>query len=139
MLPALGESVTEGTVTRWLKQVGEQVAVDEPLVEVSTDKVDTEIPSPVAGVLVSIAVAEDQIAAVGAELGVIGTADAASTPAAAPAAAPAPTTPAAEPAPAAASPACTSPARTGGVRTCRTTGNTKSRASRARSSRAAGV
>ena len=51
MLPALGESVTEGTVTRWLKQVGDTVAVDEPLVEVSTDKVDTEIPSPVAGTL----------------------------------------------------------------------------------------
>ena len=53
-LPALGESVTEGTVTRWLKQVGDQVAVDEPLLEVSTDKVDTEIPSPVAGTLLEI-------------------------------------------------------------------------------------
>jgi len=54
VLPALGESVTEGTVTRWLKKVGETVAVDEPLVEVSTDKVDTEIPSPVAGVIEQI-------------------------------------------------------------------------------------
>ncbi|MCF8537617.1 MAG: 2-oxo acid dehydrogenase subunit E2, partial [Candidatus Nanopelagicales bacterium] len=53
-MPALGESVTEGTVTRWLKAVGDTVAVDEPLLEVSTDKVDTEIPSPVAGVLLSI-------------------------------------------------------------------------------------
>ena len=58
-LPALGESVTEGTVTRWLKQVGDAVAVDEPLLEVSTDKVDTEIPSPVAGKLLEIKVAED--------------------------------------------------------------------------------
>ena len=56
-LPALGESVTEGTVTRWLKQVGDTVAVDEPLLEVSTDKVDTEIPSPVAGVLLEITAA----------------------------------------------------------------------------------
>ena len=74
MLPALGESVTEGTVTRWLKQVGDSVAVDEPLVEVSTDKVDTEIPSPVAGVLLAITVGEDQTVDVGAELGVIGAA-----------------------------------------------------------------
>jgi hypothetical protein len=58
-LPALGESVTEGTVTRWLKNVGDTVAVDEPLVEISTDKVDTEIPSPVAGVIEEILVAED--------------------------------------------------------------------------------
>ncbi len=82
-LPALGESVTEGTVTRWLKQVGERVAADEPLLEVSTDKVDTEIPSPATGVLLSIAVAEDETVEVGAELAVIGTADA--VPAAAPA------------------------------------------------------
>ncbi len=74
VLPALGESVTEGTVTRWLKQVGDAVAVDEPLVEVSTDKVDTEIPSPVAGVLVAITVGEDQVVEVGAEIGVLGTA-----------------------------------------------------------------
>ncbi|MFI7482667.1 biotin/lipoyl-containing protein, partial [Kocuria sp. M1R5S2] len=71
-LPALGESVTEGTVTRWLKQVGDEVAVDEPLVEVSTDKVDTEIPSPVAGVIEEILVAEDEDVEVGAPLVVIG-------------------------------------------------------------------
>ncbi|MEU6422472.1 2-oxo acid dehydrogenase subunit E2 [Streptomyces spiralis] len=82
-LPALGESVTEGTVTRWLKQVGERVAADEPLLEVSTDKVDTEMPSPATGVLLSIAVAEDETVEVGAELAVIGTADA--VPAATPA------------------------------------------------------
>ncbi|OAX53067.1 hypothetical protein A5N15_11990 [Rothia kristinae] len=64
-LPALGESVTEGTVTRWLKEVGETVEVDEPLVEVSTDKVDTEIPSPVAGTLLEIKVQEDEEAEVG--------------------------------------------------------------------------
>jgi 2-oxoglutarate dehydrogenase E2 component (dihydrolipoamide succinyltransferase) len=79
VLPALGESVTEGTVTRWLKQVGDSVTVDEPLVEVSTDKVDTEIPSPVAGTLVSVAVAEDQTVEVGATLGVIGATSAGST------------------------------------------------------------
>jgi pyruvate dehydrogenase E2 component (dihydrolipoamide acetyltransferase) len=73
-MPALGESVTEGTVTRWLKQVGETVAVDEPLLEVSTDKVDTEIPSPVAGTLLEIKVAEDDTAPVGAELAVVGAA-----------------------------------------------------------------
>jgi 2-oxoglutarate dehydrogenase E2 component (dihydrolipoamide succinyltransferase) len=71
-MPALGESVTEGTVTRWLKQEGEQVEVDEPLLEVSTDKVDTEIPSPAAGVLSKILVAEDETVEVGAELAVIG-------------------------------------------------------------------
>ncbi|MFZ4487451.1 MAG: biotin/lipoyl-containing protein, partial [Candidatus Nanopelagicales bacterium] len=71
-MPALGESVTEGTVTRWLKQVGDTVAADEPLVEVSTDKVDTEIPSPAAGVLLAIRVGEDETIAVGAELAVIG-------------------------------------------------------------------
>ena len=71
-MPALGESVTEGTVTRWLKQEGEQVAVDEPLLEVSTDKVDTEIPSPAAGVLQSIKVQEDETVEVGVELAVIG-------------------------------------------------------------------
>jgi pyruvate dehydrogenase E2 component (dihydrolipoamide acetyltransferase) len=71
-MPALGESVTEGTVTRWLKQVGDDVAVDEPLLEVSTDKVDTEIPSPVAGLLLEILVAEDQTVVVGAELARIG-------------------------------------------------------------------
>ncbi|MFF2859089.1 2-oxoglutarate dehydrogenase, E2 component, dihydrolipoamide succinyltransferase [Streptomyces rubiginosohelvolus] len=71
-LPALGESVTEGTVTRWLKEVGEEVAEDEPLLEVSTDKVDTEIPAPVAGVLLEIVVGEDETAEVGAKLAVIG-------------------------------------------------------------------
>src|SRR5215204_7357733 len=70
-MPRLGESVTEGTVTRWLKQEGERVEADEPLLEVSTDKVDTEIPSPAAGVLASIKVAEDETVEVGAELAVI--------------------------------------------------------------------
>jgi pyruvate dehydrogenase E2 component (dihydrolipoamide acetyltransferase) len=71
-MPALGESVTEGTVTRWLKQVGDLVAVDEPLLEVSTDKVDTEIPSPVAGTLQEILVAEDETVPVGTDLAVVG-------------------------------------------------------------------
>ena len=71
-LPALGESVTEGTVTRWLKKVGDTIAVDEPLVEVSTDKVDTEIPSPVAGVIEQILVQEDETVEVGAVLAIIG-------------------------------------------------------------------
>ncbi|MGW1180664.1 2-oxoglutarate dehydrogenase, E2 component, dihydrolipoamide succinyltransferase [Streptomyces drozdowiczii] len=96
-LPALGESVTEGTVTRWLKEVGEEVAEDEPLLEVSTDKVDTEIPAPVAGVLLEIVVGEDETAEVGAKLAVIG------APGAAPAEAPAPAP--AQPAPAQAAPA----------------------------------
>ncbi|WP_327748999.1 2-oxoglutarate dehydrogenase, E2 component, dihydrolipoamide succinyltransferase [Streptomyces europaeiscabiei] len=97
VLPALGESVTEGTVTRWLKEVGDSVEADEPLLEVSTDKVDTEIPAPTSGVLLEITVAEDETAEVGAKLAVIG------APGAAPAAAPAPAAPA--PAPAAAAPA----------------------------------
>ena len=71
-MPALGESVTEGTVTRWLKGVGDSVEVDEPLLEVSTDKVDTEIPSPVAGTLQEILVQEDDTVPVGADLAVIG-------------------------------------------------------------------
>src|SRR5947209_4350210 len=71
-MPALGESVTEGTVTRWLKQEGDQVEVDEPLLEVSTDKVDTEIPSPAAGVLERIVAGEDETVEVGGELAVIG-------------------------------------------------------------------
>ena len=71
-MPELGESVTEGTVTRWLKDVGDTVEVDEPLLEVSTDKVDTEIPSPVAGTLLSITVGEDETVQVGAELAVVG-------------------------------------------------------------------
>jgi pyruvate dehydrogenase E2 component (dihydrolipoamide acetyltransferase) len=108
-LPALGESVTEGTVTRWLKEVGEEVAEDEPLLEVSTDKVDTEIPAPVAGVLLEIVVGEDETAEVGAKLAVIG------APGAAPAAAPAqPAAPAQEApkqeAPAAPAPAPAAPA-----------------------------
>src|SRR5277367_1174305 len=70
-MPQLGESVTEGTVTRWLKREGEHVQADEPLLEVSTDKVDTEIPSPVSGILRGITVAEDETVAVGAELAVI--------------------------------------------------------------------
>jgi len=97
VLPQLGESVTEGTVTRWLKQVGDTVQADEPLLEISTDKVDTEIPAPASGVLLSITVGEDETVPVGAELGVIGTAGA--VPAAAPAPAPAPV-PAQAPAPA---------------------------------------
>ena len=71
-MPALGESVTEGTVTRWLKQEGDTVEQDEPLLEVSTDKVDTEIPSPVAGVLTKIVAQEDDTVEVGGELAVIG-------------------------------------------------------------------
>ncbi|SNT51962.1 2-oxoglutarate dehydrogenase E2 component (dihydrolipoamide succinyltransferase) [Asanoa hainanensis] len=75
-MPALGESVTEGTVTRWLKEVGDTVELDEPLLEVSTDKVDTEIPSPVAGTLLEIKVPQDETADVGAALAVIGAAGA---------------------------------------------------------------
>ncbi|SES14678.1 2-oxoglutarate dehydrogenase, E2 component, dihydrolipoamide succinyltransferase [Lentzea albida] len=71
-MPALGESVTEGTVTRWLKQVGDSVEVDEPLLEVSTDKVDTEIPSPVAGTLLEIVAGEDETVEVGGKLAVVG-------------------------------------------------------------------
>ncbi|MCX6486155.1 MAG: 2-oxoglutarate dehydrogenase, E2 component, dihydrolipoamide succinyltransferase [Rhodoluna sp.] len=88
LLPALGESVTEGTVTRWLKKVGDTVAVDEPLVEISTDKVDTEIPSPFAGVLEQILVKEDETAQVGAPLAIIGSGSGASAPAAEPIATP---------------------------------------------------
>ena len=89
-MPALGESVTEGTVTRWLKNEGDQIAIDEPLLEVSTDKVDTEIPSPVAGVLQKIVVGIDQTVAVGAELAIIADGAAAAAPATpAPVAAPA--------------------------------------------------
>jgi pyruvate dehydrogenase E2 component (dihydrolipoamide acetyltransferase) len=82
VLPALGESVTEGTVTRWLKKVGDSVAVDEPLVEVSTDKVDTEIPSPVAGVIEQILVNEDETVQVGAVLVIIGDGSGGAAPAA---------------------------------------------------------
>jgi pyruvate dehydrogenase E2 component (dihydrolipoamide acetyltransferase) len=78
-LPALGESVTEGTVTRWLKQVGDQVQTDEPLLEISTDKVDTEIPSPASGTLLEIKVGEDETVEVGTELAIIGPAEGAAT------------------------------------------------------------
>jgi 2-oxoglutarate dehydrogenase E2 component (dihydrolipoamide succinyltransferase) len=91
LMPELGESVTEGTVTRWLKKVGDAVDVDEPLVEVSTDKVDTEIPSPVAGTLISITAEEDVTVSVGGELARIGTGGTTAAPA--PAAAPAPPAP----------------------------------------------
>ncbi|MFB8385824.1 2-oxoglutarate dehydrogenase, E2 component, dihydrolipoamide succinyltransferase [Microbacterium sp. NPDC055910] len=129
VLPELGESVTEGTVTRWLKQVGDEVAVDEPLLEISTDKVDTEIPSPYAGVLQKVLAEEDETVEVGAVLAEIGdgaSAAPADTPAApepeakpepaaapaAQAAAPAPAAQAAAPAPAAqaAAPAPAAPA-----------------------------
>src|SRR5690625_4280937 len=76
-LPELGESVTEGTITRWLKEVGDEVEVDEPLVEISTDKVDTEIPSPVAGTLLEIKVQEDEDVEVGEVLALVGSSDAA--------------------------------------------------------------
>jgi pyruvate dehydrogenase E2 component (dihydrolipoamide acetyltransferase) len=116
-LPALGESVTEGTVTRWLKNVGDRVEVDEPLLEVSTDKVDTEIPSPIAGIIEAILVAEDETVEVGTALVTIGTGEGAAPSEAAPAepaaVAPAPA-PAAEapaaPAPAAPAPAAEAPA-----------------------------
>lgn len=94
-MPALGESVTEGTVSRWLKKVGDQVAVDEPLLEVSTDKVDSEVPSPIAGVVTEILVQEDETVDVGTVLCRVGDS------AAAPAATSAPTAPAASAAPAA--------------------------------------
>ncbi|PWC04247.1 2-oxoglutarate dehydrogenase, E2 component, dihydrolipoamide succinyltransferase [Agromyces badenianii] len=96
-LPALGESVTEGTVTRWLKNVGDRVEVDEPLLEVSTDKVDTEIPSPVAGVIEAILVQEDETVEVGTALVTIGDGSGAGAAPAAPAA-PEAAAPAAEPA-----------------------------------------
>ena len=105
-MPALGESVSEGTVTRWLKAEGDHVNVDEPLLEVSTDKVDTEIPSPVAGILQKIVVQTDQTVPVGAELAVIADGAAASAPA--PVAAPVVQTPA--PAPVAAAPVTPPPA-----------------------------
>ncbi|MSZ16059.1 MAG: dihydrolipoyllysine-residue succinyltransferase, partial [Actinobacteria bacterium] len=113
-LPQLGETVTEGTITRWFKKVGESVAADEPLFEVSTDKVDTEVPSPIAGVLTEIRVPEGDTVPVGTVIAVVG--DSAGAPAPAPAApaaapapapqpAPAPAAPAAAPAPVAAPPA----------------------------------
>jgi len=121
-MPALGESVSEGTVTRWLKSEGDHVAMDEPLLEVSTDKVDTEIPSPVAGVLQKIVVAIDQTVPVGAELAIIadGAAPAATTAPAAPVATPVPAAPvAAAPAPVQtpppAAPAAPAPAASAGT------------------------
>ncbi|WP_415623749.1 biotin/lipoyl-containing protein, partial [Mycobacterium colombiense] len=92
-MPALGESVTEGTVTRWLKQEGDTVELDEPLVEVSTDKVDTEIPSPAAGVLTKIVAQEDDTVEVGGELAVIGDASEGGGASGAQPAAPAPSQP----------------------------------------------
>ena len=112
-MPALGESVSEGTVTRWLKNVGDLVAVDEALLEVSTDKVDTEIPSPVAGTLLAIDVAVDTTVAVGARLALIGVSGSAPIPAAvapvAPPAAVAPVAPTPPPAPVAAAPVAPAP------------------------------
>src|SRR6478735_12210891 len=118
VLPALGESVTEGTVTRWLKKVGDTVEADEGLLEISTDKVDTEIPSPIGGVIEEILVHEDETVEVGAILAKIGDGSAApadapqpesapaeAAPAPAAEAAPAAEQPAAEPAPAAEQPA----------------------------------
>ncbi len=93
-MPQLGESVTEGTITRWLKNVGDHVIADEPLVEISTDKVDTEIPSPVTGILLSLSAQEDDVVEVGAELALIGEESEAGAPAAAPEP---PAPPAAEP------------------------------------------
>jgi 2-oxoglutarate dehydrogenase E2 component (dihydrolipoamide succinyltransferase) len=110
-MPALGESVSEGTVTRWLKAEGDHVNVDEPLLEVSTDKVDTEIPSPVSGTLQKIVVQVDQTVPVGAELAIIADSAGASTPA--PAVAPVASAPAPvieTPAPVAATPAPQAPA-----------------------------
>ncbi|WP_272937808.1 2-oxoglutarate dehydrogenase, E2 component, dihydrolipoamide succinyltransferase [Mycolicibacter longobardus] len=112
-MPALGERVTEGTVTRWLKQVGDTVEIDEPLVEVSTDKVDTEIPAPVSGALLTIIAGEDTTVEVGGELALIGSgapAAPAAEPAPAPEAKPEPAPPAAAPAPAAPAPAPAAPA-----------------------------
>mgnify|MGYP006200247667 CR=1 FL=1 len=79
-LPQLGETVTEGTITRWFKKVGDTIAADEPLFEVSTDKVDTEVPSPIAGTLTEIRVAEGETVAVGTVIAVVGGAGAAPAP-----------------------------------------------------------
>ena len=100
-MPALGESVTEGTVSRWLKKVGDQVAVDEPLLEVSTDKVDSEVPSPIAGVVTEILVQEDETVDVGTVLCRVGDSAAAPAATSAPAAPAAPAAPVAPPVPAA--------------------------------------
>jgi pyruvate dehydrogenase E2 component (dihydrolipoamide acetyltransferase) len=111
-MPALGESVTEGTVTRWLKNEGDQIAIDEPLLEVSTDKVDTEIPSPVAGVLQKIVVGIDQTVAVGAELAIIADGAAAAAPAAPAPVAATPPPVVQTPAPVAAAPVVAAPVTT---------------------------
>jgi len=103
-LPQLGETVTEGTITKWFKKVGDSVALDEPLFEVSTDKVDTEVPSPISGVLTEIRVAEGDTVPVGTVIAVVGDAGSAPAPAAAPVAAPAPA-----PAPATSVPAAPAP------------------------------
>ena len=102
-LPQLGETVTEGTITRWFKKVGDAVAADEPLFEVSTDKVDTEVPSPVAGTLTEIRVNEGETVSVGTVIAVVGAANSAPTSQPAPVVAPAPVAqvaPAPQPAPA---------------------------------------
>src|SRR6478609_1938726 len=99
-MPQLGETVTEGTITRWFKQVGETIEADEPLFEVSTDKVDSEVPAPSAGVVSEILVPEGETVEVGARLAVISDGTAAPAPAATPASASAP-----EPAPAPEAPA----------------------------------
>ena len=127
-MPALGESVSEGTVTRWLKAEGDHVNVDEPLLEVSTDKVDTEIPSPVAGILQKIVVQIDQTVPVGAELAIIS--DSAPASAAAPVAAPVVQTP--PPAPIAAAPVTAPPAPAGSRRSACRSGGTVCRARRHR-------
>ncbi len=113
-MPALGESVTEGTVTRWLKAVGDEVAVDEPLLEVSTDKVDTEIPSPVAGILTEITAQEDETVEVGGQLAVIGSEAPAEKPADEPSSAPAAEAPSEEAAPEPKQSEQSAPAKSGG-------------------------
>ena len=109
-MPALGESVTEGTVSSWLKAVGDTVEADEPLLEVATDKVDTEVPSPASGVLLEIRVPEDETVEVGTVLAIIGDPSAAPATAPAPAATPQAPAPAAEPVPAPAPAASSAPA-----------------------------
>ena len=126
-MPALGESVTEGTVTRWLKAEGDRVALDEPLLEVSTDKVDTEIPSPAAGVLQKILVAVDSVAPVGAELAVI--ADSAASTSAPQTPAPvasAPTSAPATPTPVASTPTPVAPAPVASTHVAPSTGSSTS-------------
>ncbi|MSX99593.1 MAG: dihydrolipoyllysine-residue succinyltransferase, partial [Actinobacteria bacterium] len=103
-LPQLGETVTEGTITRWFKKVGDTVAADEPLFEVSTDKVDTEVPSPVAGTLTEIRVKEGETVSVGTVIAVVGSASASASAGAAPVVAPAPIVAPVAPAPVAQAP-----------------------------------